>query len=302
MANALRKGLALLLAAVMLLSVSGCGEEEKPSVDPSEQQEQPVEPEKEEKPEEKPEDKTPEIPLEQFNDEIRAAKEKNDDIVGWLKIDDIKVDGAVVQGKDNKQYERQNEWKEYSWTGSYFADYECKLREGREGLSKNTVIYGHNVHFDDNKDGERFSQLFYFRDEEFAKKHPYVYFSLYDDQTAEGGERSKDEMVWEIFSVFYTTTDFDYIRINKDYRKPEDGEITDAQLMNIITEAQQRSEFVYDVPVTGEDKILTLSTCSYKFGRRNDVRFVVMAKLLDEDAPLKKEASLTVNANKKAVE
>mgnify|MGYP000258370194 CR=1 FL=1 len=35
-------------------------------------------------------------------------------------------------------------------------------------------------------------------------------------------------MVWEIFSVFYTTTDFDYIRINKDYRNPQEGEITDA--------------------------------------------------------------------------
>ena len=298
MIRAFKKGLALCLAVIMVLSISGCRRKEE-----EEQPEEPQQQEQQEKPaeEEKPEPK-PEAALEEFNDDIREAKGKNDDIVGWLKINDIDINGAVVQGKTNKQYERQNEWKEYSWTGSYFADYECKMDQGRNGLSKNTVIYGHNVHFDDDKNGERFSQLFHFTDVDFAKKHPYVYFSLYDDAAAEGGERSKNEMVWEIFSVFYTTTDFDYIRINKNFRKPEEGEISNAQLMNIITEAQQRSEYVYDVPVTGEDKILTLSTCSYKFGKRNDVRFVVMAKLVDEDAPLKAEANLTVNENKKSVQ
>ena len=52
---------------------------------------------------------------------------------------------------------------------------------------------------------------------------------------------------------------------------------------NIITEARDRSEYDYDVTVSGTDKILTLSTCSYKYGRRKDVRFVVMAKLLEEE-------------------
>ena len=43
--------------------------------------------------------------------------------------------------------------------------------------------------------------------------------------------------------------------------------------------------------VTGEDKILTLSTCSYKYDKRNDVRFVVMAKLLDEGEALQKNGA-----------
>ena len=73
-------------------------------------------------------------------------------------------------------------------------------------------------------------------------------------------------------------------------------------LMNIITEAKQRSEYVYDVDVTGEDKILTLSTCSYKYDKRNDVRFVVMAKLLDEGEALQKTVQLKENTSKKTVE
>ena len=59
-------------------------------------------------------------------------------------------------------------------------------------------------------------------------------------------EKAENDMVWQIFSVFYTTTDFDYIKINKDYKNPEEGEITDAQLMNTLSPKQNsvRSMFM----------------------------------------------------------
>lgn len=295
MKGILRRAMAAALAAVMVLSMAGCGEEKQPQTQqPQPQQEQHDDGQQPEKPQEEPKPEQPQVEAPSLRQQLKEAKAKNDDIIGWLKIDDLKVDGAVVQAENNTKYERLNEWGQYSWTGTYFADYECNF-DSRDSLSKNTVIYGHNVDFSDNRDGERFSQLFYFADEEFAKQHPYVYFTI-------DGEDKSSEMVWEIFSVFYTTTDFDYIRINKDYRNPQEGEITDAQLMNIIKEARERSEYDYEVEVSGEDKILTLSTCSYKYGRRKDVRFVVMAKLLDEDAVLHTQAKLTQNTDKKTVE
>ena len=296
MARMWKKTLALMLAVMLLFSMAGCGEEEQ-----SEEQ-QPVK-EEQELPQEESDAEQVQQEVVQFGQQIAEAREKNEDIIGWLKIDDTEIDGAVVQADNNEYYERLNEWKQYSWTGSYFADYECNF-DSREDLSKNTVIYGHNVHFDDNKDGERFSQLFYFTDIDFAENHPYVYFSINGDSdtAVDEEEKAENDMVWQIFSVFYTTTDFDYIKINKDYKNPEEGEITDAQLMNIITEAKQRSEYVYDVDVTGEDKILTLSTCSYKYDKRNDVRFVVMAKLLDEGEALQKTVQLKENTSKKTVE
>ncbi len=290
---------AFFLAVIMLVSVTGCGKEEEP-LPP--QETPPVSQQEQETPQspEQPQDAEWQQPT--FQPQIKEAREKNEDIVGWLKIDDLEIDGAVVQAENNKRYERQNEWKQYSWTGSYFADYECNLT-GREQLSKNTVIYGHNVHFDDNKDGERFSQLFHFTDIDFAKEHPYLYFSTYDPAASQDGKTlSENDMVWQIFSVFYTTTDFNYIQITKDFQNPDSGEITDAQLMNIITEAQKRSEYVYDVPVTAKDKILTLSTCSYRYGKRDDVRFVVMAKLLAPGEAPQREVSITENLSKKTVE
>ena len=293
MRRILKQAMLVLAAAVLMMAAAGCGQQEEPAEQaaqtPPVQQEQAPDDAQEE--EEQPEVATPSLTA-----QIQQAQQKNEDIVGWLRIDDTEIDGAVVQGKDNEEYKRLNEWGEYSWTGSFFADYECNFNS-REELSKNTVIYGHNVHYDDDMEGERFSQLFHFTDIDFAREHPYVYFSINGD-----GEDSAQDMVWQVFSVFYTTTDFDYIRINKDFRDPSQGEITDAQLMNIITEARDRSEYDYDVTVSSTDKILTLSTCSYKYGRRKDVRFVVMAKLLEEDAPLQASASLVVNADKKTVE
>lgn len=292
MGKTLRYTAAILLTALMLFAV-GCGKEEQEPQEPQPVQQE--EPQQEDQVQE-----TSEVDPPSLQAQIADAKAKNDEIVGWLRIDDTEIDGAVVQAENNTKYERLNEWGEYSWTGTFFADYECNFT-GREELSKNTVIYGHNVHYDDDMNGERFSQLFHFTDQDFARNHPYVYFSIAGD-AAENGENTSDDMVWQVFAVFYTTTDFDYIRINKDYRDPSQGEITDAQLMNIITEARDRSEYDYDVQVSPTDKILTLSTCSYKYGRRDDVRFVVMAKLVEEDAALQATASLTVNADKKAVE
>lgn len=295
MGKTLRYTAAVLVTALMLFAV-GCGKEEQEPQEPQPvQQEQQEEPQQEDQVQE-----TSEVDPPSLQAQIADAKAKNDEIIGWLRIDDTEIDGAVVQAENNTKYERLNEWGEYSWTGTFFADYECNFT-GREELSKNTVIYGHNVHYDDDMNGERFSQLFHFTDQDFARNHPYVYFSIAGD-AAENGENTSDDMVWQVFAVFYTTTDFDYIRINKDYRDPSQGEITDAQLMNIITEARDRSEYDYDVQVSPTDKILTLSTCSYKYGRRDDVRFVVMAKLVEEDAALQATASLTVNADKKAVE
>ena len=51
--------------------------------------------------------------------------------------------------------------------------------------------------------------------------------------------------------------------------------------MKIIEEAKAKSEYIIDVPVTKDDKILTLSTCTglYKQPKEN-YRMAIMAKLL----------------------
>lgn len=284
--------LALLLAALMLLSLSSCDSREKPETEETPKQEEVQTPEvKPEEPEEKQEIEE-EIVIEkpELGEEIAELKAKNDDVVGWLQIPDTEIDNAVVQTTNNEFYLRKDELKQYSWTGCYWIDFECTVGPTAEDLGRSTVIYGHNVNYDDGKDKERFSQLFHFADEQWAKEHPYIYFST-----------SEEDMAWEVFAVAYTTDDFNYIQVLKD-RKVSNEQITEAQMINIVNEARERSEYDYnDVEVNGDDKIITLSTCSYKYGRRNDVRFIVMAKLVtEEDTPVE-TANITINEDKKKV-
>lgn len=279
---------ALLLTMVLLLGFTACQkqEAEMPKEELPKEETTLPEQEKQEIPEE------PEFTLElpELGNSIADWKAQNDDIVGWLRVPDTEIDNAVVQGTNNTFYSRKDELKRYSWTGSYFADFECTFGPTAEELSRSTVIYGHNINYDDAKDKERFSQLFHFAEEDWAREHPYIFFST-----------PEEDMAWEVFAVSYTTTDFDYIRVLKD-SKVSDEQITEAQMINIVNEARERSEYDYhDVEVSGDDKILTLSTCSYKYGRRSDVRFIVMAKLVTEGDTIVETANITPNSDKKEV-
>ena len=53
----------------------------------------------------------------------------------------------------------------------------------------------------------------------------------------------------------------------------------------VIAEAKAKSMQNYNVPVTSEDHILTLSTCTRMKGASDTQRFVVMAKLVSEGTP-----------------
>ena len=186
-------------------------------------------------------------------------KGKNQDVCAYLKIDGTKISDVVLQSFDNNVYLRRNEKKEYDVFGCYFADADCSVSTG-DKLSSNTVIYGHSD-LKDNPDGKRFSQLFKYTDEVFAREHPYITLATL-----------QDNMKWEIFSVFYTDTSFNYIDA-----EPEKG------VSALAKQAKEKSLFDFGIDVEDDDKILTLSTCSVKYGNDKKQRFVVMAKLLDDE-------------------
>lgn len=197
---------------------------------------------------------------------------QNKDTVAWLTVPNTRINNSVVQGHDNIVYLRTNERRESSIYGCYFADAECNVST-RELLNHNTIVYGHSD-LQDNPEGQRFSQLFKFTDPEFAKTTPVINFStLYDF------------MDWQVFAVFYTTVDFNYIDA-----EPEGG------IAKLAAEAKQRSIYDYGVTVGEDDHVLTLSTCSIKDGNDGTHRMVVMAKLLPEGADLPQEAKIKVQS------
>lgn len=195
---------------------------------------------------------------------------QNRDTVGWLIVPNTLISNSVLQAHDNTAYLRTDERHQPSIYGCYFADYTCSIGP-REVLSPNTVIYGHSD-LKDNPDGPRFSQLFKFTDPEFARQNPYIQFSTIDDF-----------MDWEIFAVFYPSVDMNYIETN----------LSGSELVALANEAKAQSIYDYNVTVGETDKILTLSTCTVKYGSNDyEHRFVVMAKLVPEGTEKKVNADL----------
>lgn len=212
--------------------------------------------------------------------------EQNADTVGWLKVPNTKLDGVVLfKENDNDFYYRRNFEGRYDYNGSYYADMRSIFGNNkRDGIGKNTVIYGHSM--SDDKDDVKFGPTRYYLDEKFAKKNPYIYFST-----------TEEDMVWEVFAVFYTHFDVPYNRTD----------LTDSEFDSMIKTVRDQSVFDYDVEISKDDKFLTLSTCVYSLPDVGAIkypspyRYAVMARLVGPDEKLKKEAKLTVNKDVKSV-
>lgn len=177
----------------------------------------------------------------------------NEDIVGWIQIENTLINYPVLQTDDNEYYLNRNYKKQQSRAGSIFADYRNDFADN----NRNIILYGHRM-----KDDTMFNQLTKFLDEEFFEENDTVYFdTLYDSYDA------------IIFSVYYTTTDFNYIETDFD---------TDEEFLNLVEEMKARSKYVREVEINEDDTILTLSTCDYTLDPDKG-RLVVHAKIVERD-------------------
>lgn len=175
-------------------------------------------------------------------------KEKNSDIIAYLKVNNTNIDYVVVKGKDNKFYLRHNLYKEYSHPGWIFMDYHNKL----DGNDKNIVIYGHN-----NKDGSMFGTLKNILDETWYKNENNHTINLVLEDKV---------LTYQVFSTYSIKVEDYYIntifKSNNEYKK-------------FIKTIKDRSIYDYNVSVDENDNILTLSTCT----GNGKMRVVLHAKL-----------------------
>lgn len=185
---------------------------------------------------------------------VEKLQEENNDIVGWIEIENTNINYPVLQGGDNKFYLNHNYKKEKSEKGSIFlsSDYDWRLP------SSNLLIYGHNI-----MNGQMFQDLLKYADEEFYKKHPIIRFTT-----------ENEDIEYEIISVFKSRV----------FYKSEENVFRYYNFINAETEAEY-NEFVenakeasiYDIEASAEygDGLITLITCSY---HTTDGRFVVIGR------------------------
>lgn len=198
--------------------------------------------------------------------EYKALYEQNQDLIGWLRIEDTVIDYPVMQTPADEDYYLYLDFNgNYNQNGCLMLDTDSEAGVGiaaldyAEGVapSTNLIIHGHTM-----KSGEMFGDLSLYEDKEYGMAHNIICFdSLYEKRE------------YELIAVFYSQVYYQSQNVFKYYKffQADTQEEFDDWYNNI----KKRS--IYDTGVTAEfgDEFITLSCCAYHV---EDGRFVVVGR------------------------
>lgn len=191
---------------------------------------------------------------------------KNQDLIGWLHIDNTNIDSAVMHKPSDKDnggaedyYLRRNFYKSSDKYGTPYLD---KFNTGTK-LDRNNTIYGHNM-----MDGLSFAQLEkYYTIEGFRQSPIIKYSTLFEDY------------YFKIYAVFitngYPSGDNNYLFNYNISHFP-----SDANFEKFIQALDERRLYDTGVDINKNDKLLTLSTCSYEIEQTDMGRLAVVGRLV----------------------
>ena len=183
---------------------------------------------------------------------FEMLQEMNADAVGWLYCEGTMINYPVVQSSDNAYYLNRLFDNQKNSSGAIFMD-----AMNKPDMSDiNTIIYGHNM-----KNGTMFASLSNYSSQRFYEQHPVMYYL-----TKERNYRI------DIFASYETAGGSDAFTIFFD---------SEDTYSNYLKQRWSLSQIDTSwLPMSTEDNIVTLSTCSYDF---NDARFVVQGKVTPLD-------------------
>ena len=169
-----------------------------------------------------------------YDIDFKALKEINSDTIGYVKVNNTKIDYVVVKGNDNSYYLKHNFEKKENIAGWIFGDYHNKF----DNSDRHLIIYGHNT-----KDGSMFGTLTNVLEPDWYKNSANHKVLLVTE---------KGTYYYQVFST-YSIIPEDYY-INTKFKD-------DDEFAEFIKVLKSRSIYDYGVDVSEKDKILTLSSC-----------------------------------------
>ncbi len=170
----------------------------------------------------------------------------NKDIVGWIKIDNTKINYPIIKDDDNLKYLKHSYDGKYNSNGSIFTLNSNPFNDNV------TVIYGHNM-----KSGIMFSELGKYMNEEFLKEHSG--FEIYTKN------QNYKATIFSCYSIGISE------------------EENNIKLLNFKEEIEYYKKaskyFIEDIDKI--EKIVKLSTCSYLNNHTTPTnqRYFIVAKL-----------------------
>ncbi len=201
----------------------------------------------------------------------------NQDMVGYLHIDNTNIDTPVVQNKGDTTsnttsfYLDHNFYKTYDKYGTAYLD---GYNTG-SSLDRNNTIYGHNM-----TDGLAFAQLEkYYEIDGFLDSPIIQYSTLFEDY------------YFKIYAVVltngYSTGDNGYLFNYIAAFFP-----TDENFQGYIDGLSERTLYFTGVDANKDDKFITLSTCSHKIKTRQMGRLAIVGRLVRDGESLDIDTSL----------
>lgn len=180
--------------------------------------------------------------------DFAALNEMNANVVGWLYCEGTPINYPVVQSTDNSYYLNRLFDNQKNSSGAIFMD----AMNAPDLSDTNTIIYGHNM-----KNGTMFASLTKYSSQRYYEEHPVMYYLTKDKKYKIDVFASYDTSGGsEAFTIFF------------------DSEQT---YSNYLQQRWNMSQIDTSwLPMTTDDNIVTLATCSYDF---DDARYVVQGKV-----------------------
>lgn len=194
-----------------------------------------------------------EVVIPEILDEYKPLYNKNRSIIGWIKIDDTKIDYPVMQTVNNQYYLKHNFDQKEDANGCIFLDTNCDVILG----CTNYIVYGHHM-----KSGKMFGSLVKYANKDFYEKHKEINFdTIYEKGT------------YQVMYVFRSHV-FNEEEIAFKYYQFINAN-SETEFNSAMNEMKSMSLYDTGINAYYGDQLLTLSTCDYQ---EQNGRFVVVAK------------------------
>ena len=180
---------------------------------------------------------------------FKALQAVNPDVIGWIYSPDTTINYPVVQGSDNAYYLKHLADGKENRNGCPFLD----VQNRSDFTDGNSIIYGHHM-----QNGTMFAGISWYEDQSYYDEHPVMYL-----MTPAAYYRI------EIFSGYITTMDSSaYMQTFGSIREHTDW----------LREVSGKSDFRVNLEISAYDRVITLSTCAYRF---ENARYVLHGKLIE---------------------
>ena len=181
--------------------------------------------------------------------DFEALKKVCADVVAWIYCPGTPINYPIVQAEDNDYYLYRLINGQQNKNGTIFMDF----RNESDFTDWNTLVYGHNMN-----NGSMFGTLPDYVEQKFYNEHPIWYLMT-----------EEKNYVIELVGGYVTPADSD------SYAIPNDQAGRDY----LYQKASTSSTFESGVKVSGDDVLVTFSTCVYDYDNARYILIGVLRKM-----------------------